>query len=374
MENNKAPEANTASIGEATKRKRNPLFGIILGILIIAGGFWGYHRWQYSRTHEATDDAQVASNLSPVISKVSGYINEVRVKDNQFVHKGDTLIILDNRDQLMHVQQALAALQTAKTNVASAVAGTDASIKSVSTSKAGIATIEAQIAVAKVNVWRTGEDLKRYENLIKDHSITQQQYELVLAAKQSADKQLQVLIEQQKQAIQQTGAVASQSVATSQNIGVANAVVQQRQADVDQAQLNLSYTIITAKGSGFVSKVPVQPGQFVQAGAQLFSIVMDNSKWIVANFKETQVERMAEGQKVKIEIDAFPRHRFEGVISSFSPATGATFALLPPDNASGNFVKVVQRLPVKIDFSNTADSLISKIRTGMNVKVEVLLN
>ena len=274
----------------------------------------------------------------------------------------------------MHLQQALAALQTAKTNVASAVAGTDASIKSVSTSKAGIATIEAQIAVAKVNVWRTGEDLKRYENLIKDHSITQQQYELVLAAKQSADKQLQVLIEQQKQAIQQTGAVASQSVATSQNIGVANAVVQQRQADVDQAQLNLSYTIITAKGSGFVSKVPVQPGQFVQAGAQLFSIVMDNSKWIVANFKETQVERMAEGQKVKIEIDAFPRHRFEGVISSFSPATGATFALLPPDNASGNFVKVVQRLPVKIDFSNTADSLIGKIRTGMNVKVEVLLN
>lgn len=374
MENNINTEANSTTVEETVKKKRNPFFAIILGLLIVAGSFWGYNKWQYSRNHEATDDAQVASNLSPIISKISGYINEVRVNDNQFVHKGDTLIILDNRDQLMHLKQALAALQTAKTNVSSAVAGTHASEKNISTSKAGIAAIAAQIEVAKVNSWRTGEDLKRYENLVKDHSITQQQYEQVLAAKQSADKQLQVLVEQQKQAIQQSGAVVSQSVATSQNIGIANSVVDQRQADVDNAQLLLSYTVIIAQVSGYVSKVPVQPGQFVQAGAQLFSIVMDNSKWVVANFKETQIKRMVEGQKVKIEIDAFPKHPFEGVVSSFSPATGATFALLPPDNASGNFVKVVQRLPVKIDFSNTSDSLISKVRTGMNVKVEVSLN
>ena len=373
MENN-TTENNKDAKASNLKKKRSPFFTIILGILLVAGIYFGYNRWQYSRMYEATDDAQVASNLSPLISKISGYIKEVKVKDNQFVHKGDTLIILDNRDQLMHLKQALAALQTAKSNVSSAVAGTNASVQNVSTSKAAVATIAAQIEVAKINSWRTGEDLKRYENLVKDHSITQQQYEQVLAAKQSADKQLQVLVQQQKQAMQQTGAVASQSVVTSQNIGIANAVVQQREADVNNAQLNLSYTIIIAQVSGYVSKVPVQPGQYIQAGAQLFSIVLDNSKWVIANFKETQVERMTEGQKVKIEIDAFPKHRFEGVISSFSPATGATFALLPPDNASGNFVKVVQRLPVKIDFSNLSDSLISKVRTGMNVKVEVSLN
>ena len=365
----------TEKMPSARKKKRSPVFGIVLGILVIAGAFFGYRIWKHSQAHEETDDAQVAGNVAPVISKISGYVAEVRVKDNQFVKKGDTLIILEHKDQDMALAQAEAALATAKSNINSARAGASAAQKSISTSHAAVATADAQIEAAKVNVWRTGEDLKRYENLIKDHSITQQQYEQASAAKQAADRQLQILIEQRNQAATQTGVVASQSQATSQQIGVASSIARQREVDVENAKLNLSYTIITAPEDGVVAKVPVQPGQFLQAGAQLFSVVLNNDKWIVTNFKETQLSKMVEGQKVDIHIDAFPKKTFQGIITSFSPATGSTFSILPPDNASGNFVKVVQRLPVKIEFSNTADStFLKRLRAGMNAQVEVHLN
>ena len=280
-----------------TKNKKSPVFGIILTIVIVVGAIYGYKKWSYSNAHEETDDAQIASNVSPVISKISGYVAEVRVKDNQFVKKGDTLIILENKDQLMTLQQAEAALGTAKSNLNTAQAGAAAANKSISTSNAAVATANAQIEAAKVNVWKTTQDLKRYENLVKDHSITQQQYDQVLAAKQAADKQLQILLEQRNQAAQQTGYVSSQSEATSQQIGVASSMIKQREVDVQNAKLNLSYTVITAKQDGYVSKIPVQVGQFLQAGAQLFSIVLNNDKWIVANFKETQLNKMVEGQK-----------------------------------------------------------------------------
>lgn len=354
-----------------TKNKKSPVFGIILTIVIVLGAIYGYKKWSYSNAHEETDDAQIASNVSPVISKISGYVAEVRVKDNQFVKKGDTLIILENKDQLMTLQQAEAALGTAKSNLNTAQAGAAAANKSISTSNAAVATANAQIEAAKVNVWKTTQDLKRYENLVKDHSITQQQYDQVLAAKQAADKQLQILVEQRNQAAQQTGYVSSQSEATSQQIGVASSMIKQREVDVQNAKLNLSYTVITAKQDGYVSKIPVQVGQFLQAGAQLFSIVLNNDKWIVANFKETQLNKMVEGQKVEIKIDGFPDDEFEGVVSSISPATGSTFSLLPPDNASGNFVKVVQRVPVKITFKDLKPEVAKKLRAGMNVLVDV---
>lgn len=353
------------------KKKKSPVFVIVLGIIIVAGAIYGIKKWTYGNSHEETDDAQIASNVSPVISKISGYVAEVKVKDNQFVKKGDTLIVLENKDQLILLQQAEAALRTAQSNLNSAKAGATAASKSINTSNAAVGTANAQIEAAKVNVWKTSQDLKRYENLVKDHSITQQQYEQVLAAKQAADKQLQILIEQKNQASQQTGFVTSQSEATSEQIGVASSVMKQREVDVQNAKLNLSYTVITAKQDGYVSKVPVQVGQYLQAGAQLFSIVLNNDKWIVANFKETQLSKMVEGQKVEISIDAFPDHDFEGVVSSISPATGSTFSILPPDNASGNFVKVVQRVPVKIDIKNLDAEMAKRLRAGMNVKVDV---
>jgi len=371
MENNTTPDQ--PELFPESKKKKNRIFPLILAVVLIVGGFFGYRTYSFSQTHEVTDDAQIASNMSPVISKISGYVQEVYVKDNQFVKKGDTLLTLDNRDQKMALQSAEAALGTARSNISTAKASTNAASQNINSTTAAIATANAQIEAAKVNVWKSSQDLKRYANLVKDHTITQQQYETALAAKQSADRQLQVLIQQRNQVSQQTGIVNSQTAASSEQIGVASAVARQREVDVENAKLNLSYTVILAPEDGFVSKVSTQKGQFLQAGSQLFSLVRDNNSWVIANFKETQLAKMVEGQKVEIDIDAFPDHHFEGVVSSFSPATGSTFSLLPPDNASGNFVKVVQRLPVRIDFKNLDAKIAKKLRAGMNVKATVTL-
>jgi membrane fusion protein (multidrug efflux system) len=361
-------------VGRGNGKKRNPVFIIILVILIIGGGWFGISKYYHSLHHEETDDAQVSADIIPVIPHVAGYVKKVVVNDNQQVKKGDTLLILDDRDYKIKLEEAEAALTTAQTNLETAKATTNAARANIATSQASIGTIDAQIDAAKVNLWRASQDYDRYANLIKDHSVTQQQYEQALAAKQTAEKQLAILEEQKKQASQQTNAVAQQSTATAQQISVANSNIHQRQVDVDAAKLNLSYTIITAQQDGLVSKVNVQPGQFVQAGQSLFSLVHSTQVWVVANFKETQLNKMREGQIVIIRADAFPKHKFQARLTSFSPATGAMFALLPPDNATGNFVKVVQRLPVKIEFTDLSDSLVKKLRPGLNVSVDVHLD
>ncbi|MBA3827399.1 MAG: HlyD family secretion protein [Taibaiella sp.] len=363
-----------AAVENEAPKKRNKRFRLILIVLVTIGVIFGISKFIHSLHHETTDDAQIEANISPVIPRIAGYISEIRVKDNQMVKKGDTLMILDNRDMQIKLDQEMAALTTAKSSMAVAEASTSAAQANVATSRANISTADAQIEAAKVNVWRTGEDYKRYANLIKDHSITQQQYEQVQAAKQTAERQLQVLVDQKNATTQQSAAVASQSNATGQQISVARATIQQRQADVDNAKLNLSYTVITAPENGLVSKVNVQAGQYVQAGQSLFSVVLDETVWVVANFKETQLNKMKIGQKVSVHVDAYPSHDFEAKVTSFAPATGSRFALLPPDNASGNFVKVVQRLPIKIEFTNPNDKLVKELRPGMNVDVDVNLD
>lgn len=366
-------EAKTNKTTGAAK-KRNPVFIIVLALLVICGTWFGISKWQHGKHHEDTDDAQVSADISPVIPRVAGYVTEVKVKDNQQVKKGDTLMILDNRDYNLKVEEAEAALGIAQTNLNSARATTNAARANIATSRASIGTVDAQIESAKINVRRSTQDYDRYSNLIKDHSITQQQFELAEAAKQTAEKQLLILEEQKKQAAQQTSAVAVQSDATASQVNIADATIRQKQVAVDAAKLNLSYTVITAPEDGLVSKVNVQPGQYVQAGQSLFSIVHSETVWVIANFKETQLDKMKMGQKVMIKADAYPDHKFNATLTSFSPATGSTFALLPPDNASGNFVKVVQRLPVKIEFSDASDSLVKKLRPGMNVMVDVHLD
>jgi membrane fusion protein, multidrug efflux system len=359
---------------KAVPKKRNPVFIIVLAVLVIGGAWFGISKYRHGLHHEETDDAQVSADISPVIPRISGYVTEVKVNDNQWVKKGDTLLILDDRDYIIKLEQAEAALSNSQSNLNSARATTWAAKANIATSQAAIGTIDAQIEAAKVNLWRAAQDHERYANLVKDHSITQQQYEQALAAKQTAEKQVAILEEQKKQASQQTNAVAVQSNATAQQIDVANSTIKQRQVDVDAARLNLSYTVVTAAQDGLVSKVNVRPGQFVQAGQALFSVVHSENVWVVANFKETQLNKMTVGQKVTIDADAFPNHHFDATVASFSPATGSTFALLPPDNASGNFVKVVQRLPVRIEFLDKSDSLIRKLRAGMNVMVDVHLD
>jgi membrane fusion protein, multidrug efflux system len=361
---------------ETTKatKKRNPVFIIILAVLVIGGAWFGIRTYIHSLHHEETDDAQISADISPIIPRVPGYVAEVRVDDNQWVKKGDTLIILDDRDFKIKLEQAEAALATSKSALNNAKVATDAAKANVATVKTAVNTIDAQIEAAKITLWRASQDYDRYANLIKDHSITQQQYEQALAAKQSAEKQVAILQSQKQQASQQTTAVSVQSDATAQQIETAGTNIRQREVDVDAAKLMLSYTVITAPQDGLVSKVNVKAGQFVQAGQALFSVVHSESIWVVANFKETQLNKMTEGQKVVVHADVFPKHEFMATVASFSPATGATFALLPPDNASGNFVKVVQRLPVRIEFTDKNDSLVKRLRPGMNVDVDVHLD
>lgn len=365
---------STTSNEQGALKKRNYTFPLILTLLIVGGAWFGISKYIHSLHHEETDDAQVEANISPVIPRISGFVTEVRVKDNQIVKKGDTLLILDDRDMKLKLEQTIAALATSQSNLEAARATAGAAHANIATTQASVSTIDAQIETARVNVWRATEDFKRFENLIKDHSITQQQYEQALAGKQTAERQLQVLEQQKGQASRQVNAVSSQSNASASQIGIAAAAIKEREVAVDDAKLNLSYTVVTASSDGKISKVNVREGQFVNAGAALFSIVQGEDVWVVANFKETQVGKIREGQKVIIAVDAFPDHEFEAKVGSFSPATGARFALLPPDNASGNFVKVVQRLPVRIEFTDTKDSLIHLLRAGLNADVDIHLD
>lgn len=356
-------------------KKKNSTFIIVLAVLVIAGGAFGITKYIHAQHHEETDNAQVEANVSPVIPRVTGYVKEVRVKDNQKVKKGDTLVILDDRDLQIKLEQAEAALAASEVQVSVAAANTTAARSNIASSSANIGAVDAQIKAAEVNVWRANQDYERYNNLIKDHSITQQQYEQALATKQTAERQLKVLQEQKEVAARQTNAVGSQANATAESINAAKAIIKERQAEVDNAKLQLSYTIILAPEDGELSKIYVQPGQLVQAGQSLFSVVLSNDVWVVANFKETQLDKMKLGQEVEVHVDAFPGKSLKAKVTSFSPATGARFALLPPDNASGNFVKVVQRLPVKIEFENpSSQPEVKQLRPGMNVVVDVHLD
>lgn len=355
------------------KRSKNLRFGLILGLLLLLGGGYGYYTYQHSLVHEETDDAQIEGDISPVIPRVGGYVKEVLVKDNQRVRKGDVLFTIDDEDLKIRLQQAEAALAAAKSQLGVARAGVQTAAAQVLTAEAGMAPIEAQIENAKIRVWRATQDFQRYENLIKDHSITQQQYEQAQAEKMSAERQLDILQAQRQVSSRQTQAVATQRAATGQQIAVAQANIKQMEANVAAARLNLSYAVMRAPADGQVSEINVQAGQLVQPGQAIFNLVRSQQLWVVGNFKETQLDKMELGQRVTMKVDAFPEHEIEGKITSFAAATGNKFALLPADNATGNFVKVVQRLPVKIEFTNPSDAFLQKLRPGMNVLVDVNL-
>src|ERR1035437_2951341 len=286
----KVTEKKVKQAKKTSSKKRNKTFIIVLALLVIFGAWFGLTKYVHGRHHEETDDAQVEANSSPVIPRIAGYALQV--------HKGDTLLVLDDRDLTLKLAQAEAAFAIAQSNLEAAKATTSAANSNIATSKAAVSTANAQIDAARVNVWRTTQDYNRYANLIKDHSITQQQYEQALAAKQLAERQLQVLIDQGNQVSQQTNVVSSQSNATSQQIGIAASVIKQKQVDIEDAKLNLSYAIIIAPEDGLVSKVNVQPGQFLQAGQALFIIVLNDDIWVAANFKETQFNKMKTGKKL----------------------------------------------------------------------------
>lgn len=356
------------------KKKTNKKFIIIIGTLVVLGLVYGGYKFIHSLSHESTDDAQIESNMNSIIPHVGGYINKVYVSDNQKVKKGDTLFTIDQNDYLIKLEQAKAQLASAQSQVNVAEASIGSYRANAAASTAQVSSASGNIETARIKLGRATSDFNRYKNLYENHSITTQQYEQALAAKEEAENQLKILQSQQKVASSQSNAANSQTSISEKQVNVAEANVKRAQAMVDEALLNVSYTVVRAPIDGQLSEVNLQPGQFVQPGQSLFYLVNTQDKWVVANFKETQLDKMRVGQKVTIEIDAYPGDEFEGTITNFSPATGAKFSLLPPDNATGNFVKTIQRLPVKIEFTKNNDTeKLALLRSGMNVNVDVHL-
>lgn len=356
------------------KKKTNKKFLFIFIAFAVLGIAYGTYKYIYGQAHETTDDAQVEKNMSPIIPRVTGYVTKLYVKDNDMVKKGDTLFTIDDKDYIVRVEDAKAALAAAEGSYAAAKADIGGAQAGVSVSEANIQSSRGNIEAAKVRLWRANSDFERYQNLYNNRSITKQQFEQAQAAKQEAQAQLRVLQQAQAASTSQRSASVSRSAVSSKQTEVAQANIKRAQAALDAAKLNLSYTVVTAAADGQVSTIDIQPGQLVQPGQALFYIINNDAAWVVANFKETQITNMKPGQKVGITADAYPDVEFEGEIASFSPATGARFSLLPPDNATGNFVKTVQRIPVKINLTQNNDKQkLQLLRSGMNVEVDVHL-
>ena len=356
------------------KKKTNKKFLIIFAVLIIGGLTYGIYKYIHSLSHEGTDDAQIEKSMNPIIPRVTGYITKVYVKDNGFVKKGDTLFTIDDKDYLVKLADAQAGLAAAEGSYSVSKADIGSATANVAASQANVLSAGGSIETAKIRLSRASADFERYDNLYKNHSITKQQYEQALAAKQESESQLHILQQQEKAIAFQKSIASAKSNVTSKQTEVAAANIKRAQAMLDAAKLNLGYTVVTASIDGQVSKINIQPGQLVQPGQSLFYIINNSDAWVIANFKETQLNKMIIGQKVSLKVDAYPDTEFKGTVTSFSPATGSRFSLLPPDNATGNFVKTIQRLPVKISLDAENDTeKIKLLRPGMNVDVDVHL-
>ncbi len=431
-------------------RRKKPI-GLMLaglGVGAIAVGSFGYHWWQYGSTHQETDNATVAGHVHQISSKIPGTVNQVMVNDNQQVKEGQLLVKLDPRDYDNKVQQAAAALQSArrqanaaKSNISLASQTTsaktsqaqgdvNAALASISTAQAaveearsgipaaeaavqeaqaGIPAAQAQVAQADANLQKAQVDYKRYQDLYRQGAIPSQQLDTARAtygvdlaqrnaalqaveqakarlasAKQGVAKAKSQLAQAQesvataqgklasfKGALQQATAGGQQTLVNRSQYEAALSAITQAASALQDAQLQLSYTSITAPTSGRIGQKIVEVGNRVQVGTLLMSVV-DNENWVVANFKETQLENMKPGEEAEIKLDAFPHHIFEGHVDSISPASGAEFALLPPDNATGNFTKIVQRIPAKIVFDpQSIKGYESRITPGMSAVVSV---
>jgi membrane fusion protein (multidrug efflux system) len=342
-------------IKNETKRNRtfHILITIIACVLVASGIILGIWFYVFNRNHEETNDAQVEQYVTPIMSRITGYVQEVRFDENQFVHKGDTLVIIDNREYKSKLNVALADVQSAKQS--SVVAE-----RNVATTASSTVIGESQLAAAKTNLWKTKLEYERYQALVKDEAATSQQLEKVKADYESAQAHFQEM----RDRIQSSNLSTSQAQA---NVPASQTNIASKQAVADNAALFLSYTIITAPYDGWVGKRTLQPGQLVKEGQSLLSIV-SKEKWITANFKETQLQYLTVGQEVRIQADAIDGKEFTGIITSLSPASGARFSLLPPDNATGNFVKIEQRIPVRIQLKET-DKHADFLRAGMNITV-----
>ncbi|MCS4304687.1 HlyD family secretion protein [Chryseobacterium sp. BIGb0232] len=335
------------------KEKRiNRTITLLAWILIISGVTGMVSFYLFSRKNVTTNDAQIEQYITPVSSKVSGFIKTIKFNENQFVRKGDTLIVIDNREFVNQVHMAEANLNTTTENITTIQS-------SVSTKESDTKIVDAKIASARIDIWRTEQDYKRYKNLLTEDAATEQEFENVKASYEQSKANL-LALEQQKNAVR-AGANEQQT-----KVAPAKSQIQQSSANLNNAKLFLSYTVITAPYDGWVGKKTIQEGQLIKEGQALVQMV-SKEKWIIANYKETQLGQIDQNQEVIITADAYPDVEFKGKIVSVSPASGSQFSLVKPDNATGNFVKIEQRFPVKIILDHSKDN--EKLLSGMNVLV-----
>ena len=303
---------------------------MIMGVILVGILIFGVRKWWFSRSHVSTDNAQVDGHIVPILPKVGGFVAEVRVEENHAVKAGDTLVVLDDRDLRARLAQTEADL---------------AALLATVSSRGRVGQAEAAVAQAQAQAVKASADLQRIEPLARQNVVSQQQLDAARAAAAAAEAQL----------------AAAQAMLVGADARVAAA-----RATRDQAALQLSYTRITAPANGVVSKKAVELGQLVQPGQPLMTVVPLEDVWVTANLKETETADVTPGDSADITVDAYQGVHFRGHVESLSPATGAKFSLLPPDNATGNFTKVVQRIPVRIHLDSPVDPA-HMLRPGMSV-------
>lgn len=399
-----SPEKNQIDRPEETRQKPSRRFIIIgvVAVLVVVGLLW----WWHSTYYEDTDDAQVNGHLIQISSRVAGFVLKVNVDENQYVDKGTVIAELDPRDFQTAVEQDEATLESseasyeaAKVNVPVTHISTGSTLSSagadVSGASASVVQAERQLQAsqaavvqAEANNTKAQLDLQRYKPLVEKDVISKQQFDAAVAAadgNKAALEQAKATLEAAQanvrvtkdrvasaQASYKNAQTAPQLVAIQKaRADQAAAQVQQARAALDQAKLNLSYTRIVAPTAGIITKKSVEVGQNVSVGQNMATLVSLDDIWITANFKETQLEHMRQGQGVTITVDAYGSRKYDGKITQIGGATGSVLSLFPPENATGNYVKVVQRVPVRIDLVDHTQNSDHLLRPGMSVEPKV---
>lgn len=353
-----------------SKRKRALYLNIVLGVVILAGIFFLLKSYFNIGNDNYTNSSQVESFINPVNTRVSAYIKDIRFVEHQYVKKGDTLMILDDRELQTQLGQSEAAYRSAlaSKNIASNSVRTVAN--GVNTAISNIQVAKANIDASKAKLWNAEQNFKRYQNLLKDEAVTGQQFDQIKTEFESQKAQLEMQISQYQSVIatKHTSELAVNEAES--KIGVNDAEILRTKSALDMAKLNLSYTVVTAPHNGIMGRRTVNVGQLLSAAQQVATIVDTDNIWVTANYRENQMKNVKVGGLASITVDAIPGKVFEGKVTAISGATGAKYAAVPVDNSTGNFVKVQQRLPIRIEFTekNTASDL-NLLRAGMNVEV-----
>ena len=330
----------------------------IIAVIVLALGYV-CSRFVHWGNVEYTDDAQVWRHITPLNARVGGFIKEIRFEDYQHVSKGDTLVIIEDAEYQLQLAQAEAQLKGSRSGSSAVSAGMNTTASNVRVASAGIEE-------ARVNLENARADYERYAALLEKDAVTRQQYDNARARYEAAKARY----EQASQQRQSTALIQSEQA---QRLSQTHAGTSVAEAAVNLARLNLSYTVIVATCDGVMSRKDIHVGQLVQTGQQLASIVDDHQVWVVANYRETQMRHIAVGNKVSIEADAIPGVKYMGEVEAIAGGTGLAFSHIPVDNATGNFVKVEQRVPVRIRLTtdNSAED-IQKLLAGLNVETEVM--